>query len=450
MLRSKFPSTHMDNTEILVHVSARSGAVDDARYRAQVEAILNFQAHSREVISLDPQFLQSHYDYTASTLLDEDSVRGPAPTATVTVTPRIPPPTPDFFSSSSSSHKRKSPSQDPLPRLQHDEDSLDSPVSVIPDSQPLLSTHGSETPHSLSFHPPSSTPASGTGDHHHHPDLVLSTPDAVPEEQEQEQAQEQEQEQKREQDPNALLTHDSSLPPPITIAEEQKEKEKEKEQEQEQDHPTCSPLPSLPLQIKPALPPVSSTPFVTHITPTLEMLTKRLKSPRTYNPTKQTRALDRLERGYWYLPINLIVLPPSPQRKAKGLDKDAVEVAEDPRNWDTPFFLTRFWSFLSDFIAKEGRAGWGVWCLLDKREPEPEPQPQPQPESESESSPRARASLPQDAAGISLLPVALKVYAWGEIASHIYLLLLLASERRIRKMGAHWRDSRDEVVIEMP
>lgn len=50
----------------------------------------------------------------------------------------------------------------------------------------------------------------------------------------------------------------------------------------------------------------------------------------------------------------------------------------------------------------------------------------------------------------SLKPLTLKIYAWGEIAVHVYLLLFLASERRIRKMGAQWRDSREEVIIQMP
>jgi hypothetical protein len=46
--------------------------------------------------------------------------------------------------------------------------------------------------------------------------------------------------------------------------------------------------------------------------------------------------------------------------------------------------------------------------------------------------------------------VTLKVYAWGEVAMHVYLLLFLASERRIRGMGAQWRDYREEVVVQMP
>jgi hypothetical protein len=42
------------------------------------------------------------------------------------------------------------------------------------------------------------------------------------------------------------------------------------------------------------------------------------------------------------------------------------------------------------------------------------------------------------------------MYAWGEVAIHIYLLLFLASERRVRGMGAEWRDSGEEVVVKMP
>lgn len=43
----------------------------------------------------------------------------------------------------------------------------------------------------------------------------------------------------------------------------------------------------------------------------------------------------------------------------------------------------------------------------------------------------------------------LKLYCWGEIVPHIWLLLFTASHRRIKGCGARWIDARGEVIIEM-
>ncbi|KAI9367572.1 hypothetical protein BJX61DRAFT_537949 [Aspergillus egyptiacus] len=364
-----------DKSEILVHISAPSGAVDDARYRAQVEAILNFQSHSRET---DP-----------------------------------PPP---------------SPPPGPSVQAQAQTDSLESPVSVIPDSQPqheiiadsvgtgsgsaspslqlvapLCSPSPSSSPSSspASKRPRLSSPSSGEHSQHDapHPSRKNDTP--------------------------------ASLPSPAPGPEETSETEPNHLSSK-----SSTVVSDLPLQINPPPPPISSSPFTTHITPTLHMLTNRLKSSRTYSPTTQTRDLDALERGYWYLRINLLPSsPPSPPSFTPPTVANP-NSNPDPRTWDISLF-ERFWAFLSSFIGKEGRAGWGVWCILESEHSAPAPAPT-----------RAEAV---DAAELCYAQhLGLKVYTWGEIACHIYLLLFLASERRIRGMGAQWRDGRDEVVVQMP
>lgn len=84
-------------------------------------------------------------------------------------------------------------------------------------------------------------------------------------------------------------------------------------------------------------------------------------------------------------------------------------------------------------MGKDSRAGWGVWCILEY----------------TDVSPSFLIAAPVHSAN-EVVQVQLKVYAWGEIAMHIYLLLFLASERRVRGMGLQWRDSRDEIVVQMP
>lgn len=183
-----------------------------------------------------------------------------------------------------------------------------------------------------------------------------------------------------------------------------------------EDAGSSSPVP-LPLEIHPLPPSASNSPFETHITPTLQMLSERLGLSRIFNPTQKSRDLRTVERGYWLFKVK-IVKPESEEIQQKHHNDDSV--------WPLPLFI-RFWSFLIDFIGKEGRAGWGVWCVR-------EPQNLSQRETDELNSPRAEH---------------VKIYTWGEVVPHVYLLLFLASERRIKGVCAQWRDAKDVVVIQM-
>lgn len=68
------------------------------------------------------------------------------------------------------------------------------------------------------------------------------------------------------------------------------------------------------------------------------------------------------------------------------------------------------WAFLTSYL-RSGLAGWGVWC---RRDP-------------------AHGWI--------------RLYCWGHIAKHTYLLLYLASERQLKFTGAEWRDGGGDVVL---
>lgn len=453
----------MESSEILVHISAPSGVRDDARYRAQVEAILGFQTQSRQLITLtsdeprgsdggpdtgqstspdrpvsaDPREgskrIQLFFAASQSTIPDEDLEVGrsdasgsnpidegriDATTGSTAVTSKDSTilPDPEVHSG-----RRISPAS-LLPQPQHAhavKESLESPVSVIPDSQPEAIRSQAEgllrsVPHVAVGSPPAKRHCSG----------LSPTPQAVA--------------------PNSeALILASKLneerPGDYELADPHPVLQTSPQPNPETPPQVC--LDRLPLAIKPSLPPVSKEQFVTHVTPTLAMLTRRLKPARTYKPVNQSRELEQLERGHWYLRIN-ILQPERARHLGAGLHED------DARNWDLACF-SRFWSFLSDFISKDGRAGWGVWCILEDAHETLRSGP-----TDSQIMPHGTTApimSDQKTNPHSFVrPVILKLYAWGEIALHMYLLLFLASERRIRKMGAQWRDGRDEVVIEMP
>ncbi|KAK8125535.1 uncharacterized protein PG998_001294 [Apiospora kogelbergensis] len=83
----------------------------------------------------------------------------------------------------------------------------------------------------------------------------------------------------------------------------------------------------------------------------------------------------------------------------------------DCSNW-TLQLRSEAWVFLANYVGG-GVAGWGVWC---RRDPDFK---------------------------------ILKVYCWGHVVAHIFLLLYLASRRKILFTGAAWTDGENKVVIVM-
>ena len=183
-------------------------------------------------------------------------------------------------------------------------------------------------------------------------------------------------------------------------------------------------LARLPMEIHPERPEPSSTAeFTTHITPTLRMLAERMRLTRVFKPAHQARPLRTLERGYWFLRLPITAAPQDPSNtKEKGN-----ATTSTPFLWPVALF-DQFWKYLSTFIAKEGRAGWGVWCICEV-------------DADAELDTHSHSAD---------IPLAVKIYTWGEIAAHIYLLLYLASERKIKRVpDVEWRDGREEPVIRM-
>ncbi|KAF4122545.1 hypothetical protein GMORB2_7537 [Geosmithia morbida] len=84
----------------------------------------------------------------------------------------------------------------------------------------------------------------------------------------------------------------------------------------------------------------------------------------------------------------------------------------DCSSWDVERRLEA-WAFLASYIGG-GQAGWGVWCLRG-----------------------------EDHSWVRL-------YCWGHLAKHTYLLLYLASERKLKTTGAGWTDAEGDVVLRVP
>ncbi|RMY79221.1 hypothetical protein D0863_00178 [Hortaea werneckii] len=170
-----------------------------------------------------------------------------------------------------------------------------------------------------------------------------------------------------------------------------------------EDAATTSPLPmtstspaalrTLPLVIHAPEPGASLAKFTTHITYHLNFLAESSFAKDSYKPVSTLREPGRLERGHWQLP-------------SSGIS-----------TWPTTLQLD-FWNFLSQFISS-GNGGWGLWCAREG----------------------------QDGDGQSLGTI--RVYCWGEVVKHVYLLLYTASQSKVRKMGLQWVDGEGKIVVQM-
>lgn len=83
----------------------------------------------------------------------------------------------------------------------------------------------------------------------------------------------------------------------------------------------------------------------------------------------------------------------------------------DITSWPAQLRLD-FFQFLAKMI-EPGRVGWGVWCT------------------------REHAALE------------VRVFCWGEVVRHVYLMLYVASKSKVRKLGLKWVDAEGEVVVQM-
>ncbi|KAH9825729.1 hypothetical protein Tdes44962_MAKER00659 [Teratosphaeria destructans] len=163
----------------------------------------------------------------------------------------------------------------------------------------------------------------------------------------------------------------------------------------QKDDTTLNMLAGMAHTIRPPHPPVSTDAFTTQITDSLAQLANdaRLR----YNPIHVAREVRPLERGYWLIRIKNV---------PAQLQLDS-------------------WHFLDKYI-RSGKAGWGVWCT------------------------RIGSNDCSDPMGKPDVDVGdMKIFCWGEVVRHIYLLLYVASNSQVRKFGLQWIDAEGQVVVQM-
>ena len=157
-------------------------------------------------------------------------------------------------------------------------------------------------------------------------------------------------------------------------------------------------LTSLSASVRPPQPPSAVAQYKTHITQSLQFLADNSDVNISYKPISVSRDIRPLERGYWFIQC--------PEVSTFWPLREQIE----------------FWRFLEQTVGR-GDAGWGVWCTRNDEEP---------------SANDGEASLGT-----------VKVFCWGEIVRHVFLLLYVGSKSKIKKLGLQWIDAEEKVVVQM-
>ncbi|RKF64237.1 hypothetical protein OnM2_020050 [Erysiphe neolycopersici] len=141
------------------------------------------------------------------------------------------------------------------------------------------------------------------------------------------------------------------------------------------------------LEIRSPPPPIGNSTLCPEdlITQPLRVLAERGRLEKNFQPTETKRDLQPTERGYWYIICS---------------------------SWDRELRI-RCWNCLGTYIEKDNSAGWGVWCVRDENFE------------------------------------FIRVYSWGIIIGHIYLLLRMASEGKVSKTGACWIDADGQEIVKI-
>lgn len=117
------------------------------------------------------------------------------------------------------------------------------------------------------------------------------------------------------------------------------------------------------------------------------------------------------------IPAQLVKLAGDLSTRYRPIQKREIEPLSrghwllDCSSW-TSDHHNKTWAFLARYI-RSGLAGWGVWCRRDQ----------------------AHQSI--------------KLYCWGHLVKHTYLLLYLASERKLKTTGACWIGPSGELALEI-
>ena len=94
---------------------------------------------------------------------------------------------------------------------------------------------------------------------------------------------------------------------------------------------------------------------------------------------------------------------------------------------------------MGEFVGDNGQAGWGTWCVREFQEGSCAVVGNDRDDGVDEEN-QLRRPMEEEV---------VKVYCWGEVVGEIWLLLWMASKRKIKGVGARWVDAGGVAVVVM-
>ncbi|MCJ1227901.1 hypothetical protein MMC12_004560 [Toensbergia leucococca] len=395
--------------EILIHPSAPSHGPDDVRYRKEVLGYLNFEVNVRHDVLVQKPELEESQSKTGSSTRQEDADRGhilpveldeegePLPSSQFSLLPDR---------TNSSPFQQSSPSPLPKPSALHRLQRQNLDVLQVAGTAYSPRVLVGRTPNSTR---PRTAPTAASNATSHTPlrrtqsDSWETPPSVI--------ADSQPSFSSLKRNRIGSPTPEQSLPNSPSPKRQRRLSPQPAEPPVPASEATQSPAapPACPFLVLPAYiyapPPKSSTQsFSTHLTPSLTLIKTKLPNS-LFAPLSTSRPLRPSERGHWVLPLH--------------------------KSWPADLKV-RLWDFLTAFIG-EARAGWGVWCVLEGTG-----------KGKAETAGNVERNTEEGAEG-----EVLEIYCWGQTVEHIYLLLFLASERRVKGCGARWIDGAGKMVVQM-
>lgn len=187
-------------------------------------------------------------------------------------------------------------------------------------------------------------------------------------------------------------------------------------------------LHALPHILRPPAPQTSDSTFDSHESSALHALATNPNLQDIYAPLEITRIIDDSERGYWQF---------------------------DTRDWPIASQIS-FWTSMNRVIEGAGM-GWGIWCssclsqsmVAARNGPDlvgdNNDQVNDDHDNVNHDTGLKTRFGSEDKAGLGIV----RVFCWGQVVKHVYLLLYVASTSKIRRTACAWHDADEQIVVQM-
>ncbi|KAK4945250.1 hypothetical protein LTR10_015409 [Elasticomyces elasticus] len=173
----------------------------------------------------------------------------------------------------------------------------------------------------------------------------------------------------------------------------------------------------LPNEVRGLNPKGGQPKYKTHLTRTLQKLAVRVPLSKHFRPALVARDVNVLERGYWLFSVRIVEDTGAGRGRRTSADQRSTGESSSvaAARWTEKEFI-QFWQNSSRFVA-EGKAGWGTALVKEAME---------------------------DGAVWKI-----RIFTWGEVLGHIWLALWVLSDKAIGRICMHWIAGDETVIVKM-